>query len=159
MIVLVTLAILGIILLPPCLAHEADEARATALRTNLAAARRQIARYRVSHGGRWPHLDAGGRPDADNFVARLTGRTDTDGTVNASGEHGPYLPRWPENPFVTGAAARKIVFGKLDLPVHDGSAGWYFNTETGTLNPIFGNSAGRITGLELSLITELQISG
>lgn len=156
---LVTLAILGIIVLPPCLADNADKARARALRTNVAAARRQIARYRANHGGRWPHVDAGGKLDADNFVARMTGRTDADGTVKASGEHGPYLSQWPENPFVPGVTARKIVFGRPDLPVHDGSGGWYFNTETGTLNPIFGNNSGRVTRLELSLITELQIGG
>ncbi len=109
------------------------EARQSALLGDLYAVRAQLELYTVQHNEKGPHLAASGRTDTANFVARLTGRTDRNGRLDPGGPFGPYLPRFPHNPFADRSAAA-VVFG-TEPPPGDGSSGWYFNTKTGEFFP------------------------
>jgi general secretion pathway protein G len=128
MIVVMLLAILAMVVVPE-VAGSTDRARESALATDLQAARRQLQLYKVQHYGRSPHVDETSKKDTDNFVARLTGRTDPDGTINPAGACGPYLTQWPTNPFISDAAkAADIKFAKSETPPRDDSTGWYYST-------------------------------
>lgn len=133
LIVILLLSIVAGIVMPEIL-DTSYEARESALMTDLQAARRQIELYTTQHRGRAPHLNEDGKTDTSNFVTRMISRTDSDGKANPKGPCGPYLLEWPENPFVSGAAAAEVKFGKNALPPRDGKTGWYYSTTTGILS-------------------------
>jgi hypothetical protein len=86
--------------------------------------RAQIQMYRFQHNGQFP--------DATNFVAQLTGKTDITGTVNAtSGAFGPYLNSLPANPFNTFSTVTAATTDSTP----DGLTGWVYNSTTGTIKP------------------------
>ena len=126
-IVVMILGIMAMIVIPKY-ASSADDARDKTLATDYASALRQFELYKHQHSGRTPDLAANGSLDTANFIKRMTGRTDIDGTLNANGAFGPYLMEWPANPFVEGAAGEQIKFGKPAPSSLDGSKGWYFST-------------------------------
>ncbi len=129
MIVIIMLAILAAMILPRMVGAQ-DDARESAIETDIQMVRRQILVYRAQHVGKGPHLDASGNFDHNNLPARLTGKTDTDGTFNASGVCGPYMQEWPTNPYSSSAVAGKLFFGTDAAPPRNGTAGWYYNTNT-----------------------------
>jgi len=131
-IVVIILGIMAMIVVPR-FANSADDARESALATDYNAAVRQILLYKHEHLGLLPHQKADGNSDKDNFIARMTGKTDADGTLNPSGKFGPYLLEWPSNPFMTGPAASEIKFGGDAPSSRDGSEGWYYAENTGKL--------------------------
>ena len=106
-------------------------AEETMLASDLQTVRSQLELYKIQHLERYPHLDGQGKLEAANFVARLTGRTDQSGSLNPSGAFGPYLSKFPGNPFVR-KKADKVSFG-TGPPPGDRTTGWYFNTQTGQL--------------------------
>ena len=134
LIVITMLAILAAIAVPHMM-DASEDARESALETDLQMLRRQIQMYRMQHGDRGPHLDANGKLDTANFVARLTGRTRPDGTLDASGTCGPYMKTWPTNPFCSEAVAGLIKFGTDQKPPRTGGSGWYYNTKTCIISP------------------------
>jgi len=75
-------------------------------------------------------LNDSGAMDTNSFVARMTGRTDPSGKINPAGTCGPYLLKWPANPFCQEAVATEVIFGILSIPPRNGTAGWYYNTNT-----------------------------
>jgi hypothetical protein len=85
-------------------------------------------------------MDAAGAADASgsNFVDRLTLATDLNGsTTPAAGAKtfGPYLQRFPSNPFVADTAlADDVSIGAPVVP-GDGTAGWYFDTTKKLISP------------------------
>jgi general secretion pathway protein G len=141
MIVMTVLAILAVIVVPQIMSAS-GEARESALRTDLTMLRRQIDIYRLQHGQRGPHLDENGQLDTAGFIARLAGRTDSDGKLNANGVCGPYVTEWPTNPFGSEAVAGDVAFAKPSPPLRNGKTGWYYSTITCIISP---NSA---TGAE-----------
>lgn len=134
LIVLLILAILAMAAIPK-LVDASNDTRETALATDLQAARTQIQLYRSRHRGRGPEFNESGATDPANFVARMTSRTDLNGALNPAGEFGPYLPLWPSNPFVEGAAAQAIQFDSNARPPRHGATGWYYSLTTGMLYP------------------------
>ncbi len=126
-----TLVWVGAIVVPP-FTGASHEARESALLADLQTVRAQLELYKVQHNEKGPHTDESGSTDTANFVARLTGRTDRNGRLDPGGPFGPYLPRFPSNPFAERSAA--VVFG-TQPPPGDGSSGWYFNTRTGEFSP------------------------
>lgn len=124
-IVIVLLSILAMITVPRILSAQ-DDAKESALGTDLKTLRRQIELYRIQHTGRAPHLNELGQTDTVNFKARMTGRTDTVGKIDPSGDCGPYLTEWPQNPFADEAVAADVTFGKTATPPRDGTSGWYY---------------------------------
>jgi general secretion pathway protein G len=134
LIVVIILAIIAMMVLPR-LGKASDEARESALLTDLKTTCQQIRLYRTQHAGRLPHLNEAGQSDTHNFVARITGRTEVDGRVSATGPMGPYLREWPENPFSTPATAQQIKFGNGLPSPRDGTTGWYYDMQTGAVYP------------------------
>lgn len=132
LIVVVILGILAMILVPRVSAFS-DDARASALITDLDNARRQIDLYRTQHTGRGPELNELGQLDTANFTARLISRTDIDGKIDPNGQFKPYLPVWPTNPYAPDSIAQQIKFGKATESPMDGTTGWYYSWASGRL--------------------------
>lgn len=143
LIVVIILGILAAIVIPQ-FTEASNEARVSALSSDLQTLRSQIELYKVQHAERLPSVDAARALDTANFVARLTGKSDLDGTLNAAGVFGPYLQKFPSNPFVAVPANVAVLFG-LGAAVSpgDGTTGWFFNSDTGQIwpNDDEGNSA------------------
>ncbi len=129
LIVVMLLGILAAIVIPQ-VGVASNEAKETALSFDLSTCRKQIVHYMMQHARTGPHLDEDGEPDPDNFVLRMTSKTDTDGTFNPDGVCGPYLKRWPKNPFCGDLVDQKVIFGSDRVGPRDGTSGWYFSTST-----------------------------
>jgi len=142
LIVVIILGILAAVVIPQ-FTEASNDARESALASDLQTVRSQIELYKVQHLDKSPHLDENGAPDTANFVNRLIGRTDNTGKINASGAFGPYLQKFPSNPFVSDDVADKVTFGTADPAPGDGTSGWYFNTDLLKFSP---NDSGH-TGL------------
>ena len=120
MIVGIILAILAAIVVPQYVGAT-DDARLSAVETNLETIRAQLELYRLQHNGQYP-------PSAAQFAACMTQYTDTSHgtstTKDATHVLGPYLQEVPENPFTktndvtTGAAGA--------------DKAWYYDPATGT---------------------------
>lgn len=134
LIVVIILGILAAIVIPQ-FTEASNEARVSALSSDLQTLRSQVELYKVQHAERLPSVDAARLLDTANFVARLTGKTDLDGTINAAGLFGPYLQKFPSNPFVAAPANVAVLFGVLAASPGDGTTGWYFNTDNGQIWP------------------------
>ena len=106
------------------------------LRSALLTVRSQLDMYRLQHDGRYPGLDEEGDFDEALFVQQLTSPTTATGEITTKGgtSLGPYIHRFPTNPFMNGPKAGKISSGTQPVP-RDGSTGWYFNTRTHTFSP------------------------
>ncbi len=129
LIVVIMLGIMAMIVIPK-FSSSADDTRESALATDYSNASRQIELYKHQHAGRGPETDENGSLDTANFVSRMTGRTTQESGLAANGEFGPYLMEWPSNPFVEGAAASQITFGKDPPAARDGATGWYYSWKT-----------------------------
>lgn len=134
LIVVLLLGILAAIVLPR-LSGASDDARGTAVKNDLQTLRQQITLYTAQHTGRGPHLDPDGSLDTVNLIARLLNRTERDGSI-AAGQQGlgPYIHKWPANPYADPRVSALVAFGTADQPPRDGSTGWYFNTDTGVIS-------------------------
>ena len=126
LIVVVMMGILAMIIIPR-IAGVSDYARASALATDLETTKRVIELYKLEHGGRSPHINEAGQRDEENFVLRMTSKTDDKGAIDANGTCGPYLREWPANPYCDSAIAQQILFGKPTTTPLDGTTGWYYS--------------------------------
>jgi len=123
--ILIVVMILGILaaVVVPQFTEASDDARLSALTSDLSTVRGQLQMYRIHHNDLFP----------TDIVGQLTGRTKNDGTVMPDGgdaaqfPYGPYLQQFPTNPFVEGAAA-----GEVDtVTPGGGNKGWYYKSATG----------------------------
>lgn len=132
LIVVIILGILAAIVIPQ-FTEASNDARTSSLQSDLQTARSQLELYKVQHQDRYPNVAADGTNDAStaNFVARLTGRTDATGALNANGLFGPYLQKMPSNQFVASGVSQNVLFGTTVIAKGDDTTGWYFNTATG----------------------------
>jgi general secretion pathway protein G len=133
LIVVIILGILAAIVIPQ-FTQASNDARESALSSDLQTLRSQIELYKVQHLERLPSIDENNALDTANFGARMTGRTDNDGALNAAGLLGPYLQKAPTNPFVA-ANGDQFSFGTAAVSPGDDTTGWYFNTDTGAVWP------------------------
>jgi len=138
LIVVIILGILAAIVIPQ-FTEASNDARESALASDLQTLRSQLELYKVQHLEMYPDVSAPGVLDTVNFIARLTGRTDLDSTLNAAGVFGPYLHAFPTNPFVP-LNADTVEFG-IAAP-GGGTTGWYWNTDTGKISPNDAAHAG-----------------
>lgn len=129
--VVAIMAIIGAIAVPR-MQGRIERAKAATLVNDLRQCQEAIERYRAEHGGRTPAHAANGTVDSDGsrFAARLAGRTQETGAVDASGLFGPYLRAMPVHPLtrlntvrINGAAAGA------------GTHGWRFDVARGILEP------------------------
>ena len=112
--ILIVVIILGIwaAIVIPQFTEASDDARLSALASDLQTIRAQLELYKMQHGGGYP---------ADLVTALTT----SDGT------YGPYLTKFPSNPFVSGDAADDV-----DTTTQGGgNAGWFYNATSGTVTP------------------------
>jgi len=110
LIVVIILGILAAIVIPQ-FTEASDDARTSALASDLQTIRAQLELYKMQHAGTYP-------------TDLVTALTTSDGT------YGPYLTKFPSNPFV------KTNPGGVDTTTLGGStAGWYYNATTGTVKP------------------------
>ena len=109
LIVVIILGILAAIVIPQ-FTEASNDARTSAIKSDLQTVRSQLELYKVHHQG---------YPAAATFVTDLT---------TASGGYGPYLQTFPTNPF-TNLADVTIEAGTTNLG--GGATGWHFNSTTG----------------------------
>ena len=128
LIVVIILGILAAIVIPQ-FTEASNDARKSSLASDLQTVRSQLELYKVQH------LEAYPGPDAAGFVTQLTSKTDSDGTLNPAGKYGPYLQKFPKNPFtVDPNAADDVVFAP-EACDYLGTTGWYFCTTTSSFTP------------------------
>ncbi|MFK8020101.1 MAG: type II secretion system protein [Pseudomonadales bacterium] len=150
LIVVIILAILAAIVVPQFSAST-DDAKLSALDSNLAALRSSINYYYQQHG-EYPGtnssalggLTCGTAPagsttalDPAVFVNQLTNYTANEGQACAlklaDFDYGPYLRKMPENP-VTGSSAVRITSVGALVPVGAATpAGWLFDAVSGRI--------------------------
>ena len=121
--ILVVVVLLGILaaIVVPHFTGAGNETRTSALLTDLRRVRSQIEYYKFQHNEQLP---AATGETADDFLRRMTTKTDADGNVGT--DFGPYLQTIPINSFnerntvrIDGAAAGS------------NTDGWRFDTTTG----------------------------
>jgi len=121
--ILVVVVLLGILaaIVVPQFTGASNESRTSALLTDLRRIRSQIELYKFQHNDQLP---AATGETADDFLRRMTTKTDVDG--NAGNDFGPYLPIMPVNPFNNRSTAR------IDgAAAGSNTDGWRFDTTTG----------------------------
>ena len=124
LIVVIILGILAAIVIPQ-FTTASNDARASALSSDLQTVRSQIELYKVQH------LEQ--KPTAA-IVNELTLATKADGTVDVTGKFGPYLQKFPTNPYV--AVGGNTVEVKADATgLGGGNAGWYYDSSSGKFSP------------------------
>ena len=112
--ILIVVIILGILaaIVVPKFTEASDDARLSALTTDLQIVRSQLEMYRIQHKGNYP-----------SDLKLLLSKTDADG--KAGGNYGPYLPALPTNSFVG--------LGTVDTSSQGGgNCGWFYNSSDGT---------------------------
>ena len=132
LIVVIILGILAAIVIPQ-FTEASNDARESALASDLQTIRSQVELYKIQHLDRLPGDDnADGVIVEAEFVTDLTGQTAQSG--GAGTDFGPYLQSFPTNPFVSGAAASQITGAAGACPA-DNATGWYLNETTGKVSP------------------------
>lgn len=137
LIVVIILGILAAIVIPQ-FTEASNDARESALASDLQTLRSQVELYKIQHLDCLPGWDGAAIDDAD-FVADLTGQTDQDGAAGTT--FGPYLQTFPTNPFVTSAAVANTVVSGAGAAPGDDASGWWLNTTTGKVSPNDANHA------------------
>ncbi len=133
LIVVVTLGILAAMVVPQ-FSTASEDAMESQLCSNVRLVRNQIELYRVQHDGRLPHLDENGKNSYAKAIDRLLNKTTASGKITESGSYGPYLDKWPANPFAEDALDEKIAIGKKTAPPRNNKSGWYYCYETGVVS-------------------------
>ncbi len=117
LIVILIICILAMMVVPQ-ITDASDEARESAVKSDLRTVRSQIELYRTEHKGAYPAKDF--------FVEQMTSKTDPNGLLG--GDFGPYLPEIPPNPYNNDTTV-KCHDG--DKGLGDGKSGWHYNATTG----------------------------
>jgi general secretion pathway protein G len=122
------LAILASLVIPK-FTDASVVAQVAATKDQLRIVRTVLERYKVDHDDRYP--------DIDDLWGAVTGKTDKDGTINASGDFGPYMKSAPENPFTESITVAAFGAGSAN-------DGWEYDvTET---PPIVAVGFNEVTG-------------
>ena len=139
LIVVIILGILAAIVIPQ-FTEASNDARDSALQSDLQTMRSQLELFKVQHLEKYP-WDINASITSDELKTILTSRTNQAGTVMPTGgaaadyPYGPYLQKCPTNSFVD-TLADGFILGAA-APVGTGLSGWYVNTDTGQ---VFANS-------------------
>ncbi len=128
LIVVIILGILAAIVIPQ-FTEASNDARVSALMSDLQTVRSQIELYKVQHKDNYPGT-VSGTWTIGNFVSHLTGKTDADGA--SGGSLGPYLQKFPTNPFNNQSAVADATGASDPNAVISGDYGWWFNSTTGS---------------------------
>ncbi|MHC4982563.1 MAG: prepilin-type N-terminal cleavage/methylation domain-containing protein [Planctomycetota bacterium] len=135
LIVVIILGILAAIVIPQ-FTEASNDARESALASDLQTMRSQLELYKVQHLENYPGTDpVTGGFSATLFLSQLTSRTNAQGetgTDAATYPFGPYLQKFPSNPF---ASANVDNIEGAATQTADGDPGWFFDTDTGAVAP------------------------
>ncbi|GAG27291.1 unnamed protein product [marine sediment metagenome] len=110
LIVVIILGILAAIVIPQ-FTEASDDARESALRSDLQTMRSQLELYKAQHTGSYP--------GALTFVTDMTTK---------SGEYGPYVQTFPTNPY---NSLSDVTVEDGAALLGDGNTGWHFDSSTG----------------------------
>ena len=134
LIVVIILGILAAIVIPQ-FTEASNDARLSALQSDLQTCRSQLELYKVQHLENYPQQIAAVGNSSANVILQLTSRTNSAGTIGTDPTQfpfGPYLQQFPSNGFVSDTTKCGIItFGTADPAPGDGTSGWYINTNTG----------------------------
>lgn len=130
LIVVIILGILAAIVIPQ-FTEASQDARNSALSSDLQTLRSQLELYRVQHLDKYPS-DISTVTTGALFVDQLTTKTDQAGATG--GTLGPYMMKMPTNPFVSGAAGTQLSIG-VTADLDSCTTGWFFDTSTGRVSP------------------------
>jgi len=136
LIVVIILGILAAIVIPQ-FTEASNDARESALASDLQTARSQIELFKIQHRDMVPGCTraADGTISAwaaATMVSQMTNETDEDGNLDTSGNCGPYLQKFPTNPF---ASSNKTSVVGGDTNPANGSQGWYYSSTTNVFQP------------------------
>jgi general secretion pathway protein G len=130
LIVVIILGILAAIVIPQ-FTEASNDARVSAVVSDLQTVRSQIELYKVQHLDQYPGSISGAAiPSGAAVVTALTSKTDNTGAVSATGTLGPYLGKFPTNPF-TAEGGSTVALVTTDPNSTSATEGWFFNTDTG----------------------------
>jgi general secretion pathway protein G len=130
LIVVIILGILAAIVIPQ-FANASTDARKANMISQLQSLRSFVELYRLQHRDQPPLLLTGGGWEL------VTGRTLQDGTIDAAGEFGPYLPNPAVNPLTSSSVIAEV--GASSGP----NVGWYYDESTGDVHG--ANSLGEMS--------------
>jgi general secretion pathway protein G len=105
---IIVVSILGILaaLVLPKFTSASVSARVSATKSQLRGIRVALDRYKMAHSDTYPAIG--------DLWGALTGKTDLDGTLNASGSFGPYLLSPPGNPFTSSSTVAAFGAGTVN---------------------------------------------
>lgn len=142
LIVVVILGILAAIVIPQ-FTEASTEAKTSSLVTDLQSLRSQIQLFKVQHNDNLPKKPNGTFIGTATFEDSMILKTDIFGTtyavtatVSAAGGplYGPYMAKLPTNQFVNSNVANAgATAGVAPAVSTDGTQGWYFDTDTGSI--------------------------
>lgn len=150
-IVTVIIGIIGAIAIPR-VGDFVGRAEASALVEDLARVQASIDRYEAEHLGQ--KVGDGG-VTVGVIASRLQGKTDRDGTVNASGLYGPYLREVPKN------SINKLATMRVDgVAAGANTHGWRYHSTTGLIQSDHTRGEPDRTKIDesMSLIDDLVIA-
>jgi len=136
LIVVIILGILAAIVIPQ-FSSASNDARESALASDLQTLRSQLELYNIQHLDHYPNVasaDSGATWAVDNtanFVACMTSKTDEYGNPDANGGFGAYMQNFPTNAFNGLNTVRVDATNTAGA----GTDGWQFDTSTGRLSP------------------------
>ena len=131
LIVVIILGILAAIVIPQ-FTEASHDARVSALISDLQTVRSQVELYKIQHLDNYPGT-VSGTWTIGNFVTHLRGVTNSQGVTvarGAVGALGPYLQKFPTNPFNDDATVCDAT-AAADPLAAVGTNGWWFNSTTG----------------------------
>ena len=130
LIVVIILGILAAIVIPQ-FTEASQDARNSALSSDLQTMRSQIELYKVQHLDKYPS-DLATVTDSATFIGQLTVKTNQDGTLSGGTLNlGPYLQKFPTNAFVTGDPGSAVTIG-TGVPTGC-TTGWWFDKTAGKM--------------------------
>ncbi len=129
LIVVIILGILAAIVIPQ-FTEASNEARDSAVRSDLQTIRSQIELYKIQHFDQYP-----GDTDASDANINVTSSSafkddlskQTDSGCATGTDFGPHIGSFPKNPFIVDANSQDLIeFGTVE---RDGTgSGWHLNT-------------------------------
>ena len=133
LIVVIILGILAAIVIPQ-FTEASNDARVSAMVSDLQTVRSQIELYKVQHLDCHPGTAADGTWTVAAFKTTLMGKTDSKGNIGTTAAFtlGPYLQKFPTNPFNNSDTVVDATAATDPNTQVDATNGWWFNHTTGS---------------------------
>lgn len=115
----------------PRMSRGAENAKWQAVKADSIILQEAVDHYTAEHAGRSPAIDENGTTDSDSqrFMDRLLQRTDENGALTSLGAFGPYLRRFPRNPFTNCPMVR------VSGDPSPSDCAWFYDTGLGSIRP------------------------